>query len=190
MTLAADIHLHLGELDLDLELAVGAGEVVALLGPNGAGKTTVLRALAGLQPIASGRIAIGDLVVDEPTTDTFEVPERRPVGVVFQDYLLFPHLTVLENVAFGLRSRGVAKAEARADGRRVARPGRRGRAGRLEAPRHLGRPGPAHRARPRAGHRSATCCCSTSRSPRSTPAPARRCVATSAGSSPSSRGRR
>ena len=114
MSLTAALHLQLGDLHLDLELTVGAGEVVALLGPNGAGKTTVLRALAGLQPIESGRITIGDRVVDEPSTGSFEVPERRPVGVVFQDYLLFPHLTVRENVAFGLRSRGVGKAEARA----------------------------------------------------------------------------
>ncbi len=114
MTVTAAIDLRLGELHLALDLAVGAGEVVALLGPNGAGKTTVLRALAGLQPIDAGRIAIGAQVVDDPTAGVFEVPERRPVGVVFQDYLLFPHLTVLENVAFGPRSRGVPKDEARA----------------------------------------------------------------------------
>ncbi len=113
MTLTADIHLQLGDLRLDLDLVVEPGQVVALLGPNGAGKTTALRTLAGLQSIASGRVSIGDLIVDDPSVGVFEVPERRPVGVVFQDYMLFPHLTVLENVAFGLRSRGVGKAEAR-----------------------------------------------------------------------------
>ncbi|MGZ4758860.1 MAG: ABC transporter ATP-binding protein [Acidimicrobiales bacterium] len=114
MTLDAGIHLQLGELQLDLELVVGGGEVVALLGPNGAGKTTVLRTLAGLQPVDAGRVAIAGQVVDDPTAGVFEVPERRPVGVVFQDYLLFPHLTVLENVAFGPRSRHVPREQARA----------------------------------------------------------------------------
>ena len=113
MTLRADVELQLGTLGLAVEIEVRPGEVVALLGPNGAGKSTLLRALAGLLPIDTGRIAIDDLVVDEPTADIFVEPDRRPVGVVFQDYLLFPHMSVLENVAFGLRARGVAKAPAR-----------------------------------------------------------------------------
>ena len=83
------------------------------LGPNGAGKSTLLRALAGLVPLDAGAIRVDGAVVDEPATGTFVVPERRNVGVVFQDYLLFPHLSVLENVAFGLRSRGVSRVEAR-----------------------------------------------------------------------------
>ena len=81
---------------LDVELTVAAGEVVALLGPNGAGKTTALRALAGLISLDAGQIRLGGELLDGP-------PEHRPVGVVFQDYLLFPHLSALENVAFGLR---------------------------------------------------------------------------------------
>ena len=115
--LAARIVVHLGTLDLDVELDVEPGDVVAILGPNGAGKSTVLRALAGLLPIDSGRITIGgadgDLVVDDPSADLFVAPEQRPVGVVFQDYLLFAHLSALENVAFGLRARGVPRAQAR-----------------------------------------------------------------------------
>ena len=71
MSLEAAIGLQLGTLDLDVELTVGRGEMVAILGPNGAGKSTVLRALAGLLPIERGRIAIDDIVVDEPATRTF-----------------------------------------------------------------------------------------------------------------------
>src|SRR5690606_23995610 len=98
---------------LDVSLRVAAGEVVALLGPNGAGKTTALRALAGLRPLDAGRIALGDTVLDDPAAGVFVPPDRRPVGVVFQDYLLFPHLSVMDNVAFGLRCRGARRAEAR-----------------------------------------------------------------------------
>jgi molybdate transport system ATP-binding protein len=113
VTVDARIQLTLGELELDVVLSVDAGEVIALLGPNGAGKSTVLNALSGLQPIDDGRIDIDGQVVDEPATRTFLAPERRPVGVVFQDYLLFPNLTVLENVAFGPRSAGVPRHDAR-----------------------------------------------------------------------------
>ncbi len=98
---------------LDVEVSIEPGEVVALLGPNGAGKTTALRALAGLTPLTDGRIAVGDSVLDDPAERIWTPPEERPAGVVFQDYLLFPHLSVLENVAFGPRSRGAGRAEAR-----------------------------------------------------------------------------
>jgi molybdate transport system ATP-binding protein len=113
VTLDAHVALRLGALDLDVELAVNDGETVAVLGPNGAGKTTLLRTLAGLTPIDRGRIAIDGSTVDEPDTRTYVAPEQRSVGFVFQDYLLFPHLSARENVAFGLRTRGVGRAEAR-----------------------------------------------------------------------------
>ena len=93
---------------LDIALRAAPGEVVALLGPNGAGKTTALRALAGLAPLTAGHLRLDG--ADLRRTP----PESRPVGVVFQDYLLFPHLTALDNVAFGPRCRGAGKAEARA----------------------------------------------------------------------------
>ena len=82
-------------------------QTVALLGPNGAGKSTAVAALAGLVPIDSGTIALAGTVLDDPGGGVLVPPEARSVGVVFQDYLLFPHLSVIENVAFGLRSRGV-----------------------------------------------------------------------------------
>ncbi|APU13670.1 MULTISPECIES: ABC transporter ATP-binding protein [Actinoalloteichus] len=100
---------------LDLALRVRPGEVVALLGPNGAGKTTALRALAGLLPVDEGRIELAGEVVDEPgRPDRFVPPERRNLGVVFQDHRLFGHLSALENVAFGPRARGVRRRVARA----------------------------------------------------------------------------
>jgi molybdate transport system ATP-binding protein len=98
---------------LDLDLRIQAGEVVALLGPNGAGKSTALRALAGLLPIDAGRLTLAGEPLDDPATRLFVPPDQRPIGVVFQDYLLFPHLTALDNVAFGPRHHGHARAAAR-----------------------------------------------------------------------------
>jgi molybdate transport system ATP-binding protein len=114
MSLRAEIALRIGSLDLDVALHVAPGRVLALLGPNGAGKSTILRCLAGLTPIDRGRITIDGTVVDDPATGVFVEPERRPIGVVFQDYLLFEHMSVLENVAFGLRARALPKRDARA----------------------------------------------------------------------------
>ncbi|MGI9054038.1 MAG: ABC transporter ATP-binding protein [Ilumatobacteraceae bacterium] len=113
MSLDATIALRLGLLDLDVHLDVERDELLAILGPNGAGKSTVLRALAGLLPIDGGCIAIDGAVVDDPAAGVFVPAEARPIGVVFQDYLLFQHLSVVENVAFGLRARGVGRVEAR-----------------------------------------------------------------------------
>src|SRR5258708_2958542 len=87
--------LDRGTFTLDAALHVGAGEVVALLGPNGAGKTTALRALAGLTPLTGGHIALAGRRLDDPAGSAFVRPEQRSIGVVFQDYLLFPHLSAL-----------------------------------------------------------------------------------------------
>lgn len=113
MTLRADLIIARDNgFRVELELAVAPGEVVALLGPNGAGKTTALRALAGLLPLTGGRVRLDGEVWDEPP-GVFVPAERRRIGVVFQDYLLFDHLSALENVAFGLRARGLPRADAR-----------------------------------------------------------------------------
>jgi molybdate transport system ATP-binding protein len=114
MTLDAAVRAEVGGFSLDVELTALAGRTVAVLGPNGAGKTSLLRVLAGLLPLSAGRVALGETVLDDPATGVFVPPEQRPIGVVFQDYLLFPHLTALDNVAFGLRCRGVARAQAHA----------------------------------------------------------------------------
>ncbi len=113
MTLEAKVRRRLGSLDLDVDLEVAAGETVAILGPNGAGKTTLLRCLAGLEPVDAGRIALDGVAWDDPGAGVFVVPEQRSVGFGFQDYVLFPHLTARENVAFGLRSRGATRGGAR-----------------------------------------------------------------------------
>jgi len=90
---------------LDLEIA--AGEFFSMLGPSGSGKTTVLRCIAGFEQPTSGTIELfGQDVTDKPAAS-------RPVNTVFQDYALFPHMNVLDNVAYGLRVRGVARAERR-----------------------------------------------------------------------------
>ncbi|MDH2426261.1 ABC transporter ATP-binding protein [Sphaerisporangium sp. TRM90804] len=92
---------------LDVRLRAEPGEVVALLGPNGAGKTTALRVLAGLTAPSGGHVTIDGVPMGA------RPPERRPIGMVFQDYLLFPHMSALENVAFGPRCHGSGRAEAR-----------------------------------------------------------------------------
>lgn len=108
MSLRARIRVDRGAFTLDVALTAEPGRVLGVIGPNGAGKTTLLRALAGLTPLSGGTIELGGRRLDD-------VPvEHRGVGVVFQDYLLFPHLSAVENVAYGLRARGVRKAAARA----------------------------------------------------------------------------
>nr|WP_174239741.1 ABC transporter ATP-binding protein [Clavibacter michiganensis] len=101
---------------LDVALAVPAGSTTAVVGPNGAGKSTLLRALAGLAPLTAGRVALDGRVLEDPGGSAARIPaEGRGIGVVFQDHLLFPHLSALQNVAFGPRTHGVARAVA--DGR-------------------------------------------------------------------------
>jgi len=115
----AEIGVSAGEFRLDAVLDVADGEHVAVVGPNGAGKTTLLRTLAGLMPIDSGSIHLGDRTVDDPDAGIFIRPQSRQVGVVFQDYLLFPHLSAIDNVAFPLRAAGVGTRVARERARRV-----------------------------------------------------------------------
>jgi molybdate transport system ATP-binding protein len=113
VSLDAQVVVQRGSLAVDVDLAVGDGEVLAVLGPNGAGKSTLLRVLAGLLRPDDGRVTLdGGTVWDD---DGVHLPaHRRSLGMVFQDHLLFPHLSVADNVAFGLRTRGVARSAARA----------------------------------------------------------------------------
>src|SRR5262249_7951790 len=90
------------------DLDIAQGEFVSLLGPSGCGKTTTLRCVAGLEPTTAGRISFGEQDV------TGLAPERRNIGMVFQNYALFPHMTVVENVAFGLEMRRLERAAVRA----------------------------------------------------------------------------
>jgi iron(III) transport system ATP-binding protein len=95
----------------DITLEVPAGQVLCLLGPSGCGKTTLLRIAAGVERPSTGRVLIDDEEVAGP--DRFVPPEKRGVGLMFQDYALFPHLTIRDNVAFGLRS--LTKSQGRAE---------------------------------------------------------------------------
>jgi len=108
-----DLELRLGETDVlkGVSLTVPAGEAVALLGPSGSGKTTLLRAIAGLEQPQGGSIAVGDHVFFDAAAGISLPPERRGLGLVFQSYALWPHRTVFENVAAGLKLRGITPDE-------------------------------------------------------------------------------
>lgn len=112
MTLAFDGRVDLGRFSLDASFTCLPGETIALVGPNGSGKSTALSALAGLRRLTGGTIEIDGQLVDGP--GHWVPPHQRSVGTVFQDLLLFPHLSALDNVAYGLRRRGRAKKAARA----------------------------------------------------------------------------
>jgi len=111
-----DVALRLGDNEIlkGVSVAVPAGEVVALLGPSGSGKTTLLRAIAGLETPYRGSIGIGDHVFFDAGRDVELPAEERGLGLVFQSYALWPHRTVFENVAYGLKLRGVSTAEIKA----------------------------------------------------------------------------
>ena len=111
MSIDFDIVVSRGAFTLRAAARIEPGTTVAVLGPNGAGKSTLIRCLAGLESIDSGSIAIEGRIVDDGSRSL--APAERHAGVVFQDYALFPHLSVLENVAFGSRSRGIGRATAR-----------------------------------------------------------------------------
>ena len=114
---------------------IGDGEVFAFLGPSGCGKTTTLRVIAGLEEPDSGQVFFGDRDV------TGAPPERRNAAMVFQNYALFPHMSIFDNVAFGLRARKMPKAGDRAPRSRSAGPGATRRA--RQTPRHRAQRRPA-----------------------------------------------
>jgi iron(III) transport system ATP-binding protein len=94
-----------------IDFEIKAGEMATLLGPSGCGKTTTLRCLAGLERPEAGRIVIGEQTVVDVGANAFLPPQRRNLGMVFQSYAIWPHMTVLENVAYALEGRGIGKAE-------------------------------------------------------------------------------
>ena len=96
-----------------LSFRVNRGEIVSLLGPSGCGKTTALRAIAGFEPISEGQILIAEKLISAPGVTV--PPEHRSIGMVFQDYALFPHLTIADNIAFGLRKRAAVDRKVQVD---------------------------------------------------------------------------
>ena len=151
MSLIADVRLRRGAFSLAVELSVGAAEIVAVVGPNGAGKSTLVRALAGFEAIDEGRITLDGVVLDDPADGVFVPPRDRPSGLVPQDVALFDRLSVVENVAFGLRARGMPRAAGAAASRGLAGPDRSRRPGRGTTGGAVGRPGPAGGTRPHSG---------------------------------------
>ena len=89
----------------NLDLAIGDGEFVVFVGPSGCGKTSVLRMVAGLEEISGGRVTIGNRVVNDL------LPKERDIAMIFQNYALYPHMSVFDNMGFGLRQRRLPKAE-------------------------------------------------------------------------------
>lgn len=112
--LRADVRILRGAFELAASVVIHPGEVLAVLGPNGSGKTTLLYAIAGLVPLTDGRVTVGPDIWDDPAADRFLPAADRSVGLVFQDYRLFPHLSVLDNVAFSAQVRGTRRRTARA----------------------------------------------------------------------------
>jgi molybdate transport system ATP-binding protein len=111
--LCFDGSVRRGAFELQAQFGVSETEVLGVIGPNGAGKSTLLRSLAGLTALTSGRITLGGDVFDDASSAVFRPAEDRPVGLVFQNYRLFPHLTVRDNVAFAGRAHGRSKRVAR-----------------------------------------------------------------------------
>ena len=146
----------------NLDLDIAEGEFFTMLGPSGSGKTTTLRVIAGFERPDTGHVELAGADV------TGTAPSQRDVNTVFQDYALFPHMTVLENVEYGLRVKGIGRRERRAKAEevleRVRLPEARRRASRCSSP---AASGSASRWRARSST-ARPCCCSTSRSARST----------------------
>ena len=105
ITLEVDGVCARGDFALDVAFEAGPGEVLGVLGPNGSGKSTLLRLLAGLEALTTGRIRLGERTIDDPVARLFTPAQQRPVGMVFQEHRLMPHLSVRDNVLLGRRWR-------------------------------------------------------------------------------------
>ena len=105
MTLTMEIRHRLPHFELDVSLTCRAGELTAIVGPSGAGKSTLIRLVAGLERPDHGYILLGDTVYADRSTGVFLPPQKRGLGLVFQDYTLFPHLTVAGNVGFAAKDK-------------------------------------------------------------------------------------
>jgi molybdate transport system ATP-binding protein len=116
--LNVDAQVRRGNFTLEVAFTVRPGEVLGVLGPNGSGKSTLLSGLAGLTPISRGRILLAGQVMDDADTGAFVETSGRPVGFVFQDYRLFPHLSVVDNIAFSPRARGLGRRTSMTTARR------------------------------------------------------------------------
>ncbi|MGH2595402.1 MAG: ABC transporter ATP-binding protein [Actinomycetota bacterium] len=113
MTLAVDVMIARGDLRIHVDFEAMSGETIALLGPNGSGKSTVVACLAGLLDPDEGSISLDHETMTDTRGGRSTPPQERPIGVVFQGSLLFPHLSAIENAAFPLRARGIDKTAAR-----------------------------------------------------------------------------
>lgn len=111
--LEAEVDVRLGNLHLDVTVGLREDETLAVLGPNAAGKTTLLRALAGLTALDSGRLVLDGQTLEDTATAARVASEDRRIAMMFQDQVLFPHLSALDNVAFGIRCRGARRRQAR-----------------------------------------------------------------------------
>ena len=112
--LVADVRARRGAFEVVARIGAAPGETVALLGPNGAGKSTMVAAIAGLIPLDDGEVVVDGATWERPSARVRLRPQERSLGVVFQRLHLLPALTVIDNVAYGPRSRGVARRAARA----------------------------------------------------------------------------
>lgn len=121
MSLTADVVAQRGQWMLAGSFEASRGDVIAVVGPNGSGKSTLLQVLAGLVPLSKGRIQLGSQCYDDPAQGVYRPPSDRDVTVCFQDSRLFPHLTVLDNIAFADRCRGRSAKDSRARARATLR---------------------------------------------------------------------
>jgi molybdate transport system ATP-binding protein len=115
VALQMQLRVRRGDFVLDAALQVRQGEILALLGPNGSGKSTLLGALAGLIPLESGTVRVAGRTISDTDRRVAVPPEHRGVGLLGQEPLLFPHLSAIDNVAFGRQSQGVRRPDARAE---------------------------------------------------------------------------